>query len=119
MSQRSYGVGGREQRFNRNKNPTTLPAFRGEGVDRIEAERVQRVQGSPVRNEKRELAAAHDSGIRVGVLLARILGFRAGRIRGVLVPGIGVHDLGGEVAAEGGGGDRTVQWSAGYSVIRV
>lgn len=119
MSQRSSGTGGRESRSNGNKNSTAFSAFRREGFNRIEAERIQRVQGSPVRNEKRELAIAHDSAIRPGVLLARIVGFRAGRIRRVLVLRIGVHDLDGEITAAGGGGDQPDRRDAGDSVVRV
>ena len=120
VSQRGRGVGGREQGFDGNEDSAFVTSVRREGFDRVEAERVQRVQGSAVRNEERELVAADDSVIRFGVLLSGILGFRGRRVRGVLVSGIGVHDIHGEAAAEGGGGDREYErGGAGDAAVRV
>lgn len=121
MSQRSGRTGGRESRFNGNANSTAVSAIRRESVDRVEVERIQRIQRSPVRNEKRELVAADDSGVRSGILLAAgtVVGFRDRRLRRVLVLRIGVHDLDGEVAAACGGGDRKFERHAGDSDVRI
>lgn len=118
MPQRSSGIGGGEQSLNGNTNPTAVVAVRREGLHRVEAQRVQRLQGSSIRNEERELAAAHDLAVRIGVLLAGIE-FPSGWIRGAPVLRIGVHDIDGEAATEGGGGDQPDGREAGDSSVRV
>ena len=119
MPERGGGVGGGEQGVDGDADSATVAAVRGEGVDRVEAERVQRVPRGAVRNEEREFVAAHDSAVRAGVLLGGVLGFRAGRLRGVFVSGIGIHDVDGEVAAAGGGRDRAHGGRAGHAAARV
>lgn len=118
MQERGVGIGGGEQGVNGDENPAAVAEVRREGVDRVEAERVQRIQGSAVRDEERELAAADDSSVRTSVLLAGIE-LSKGRLRGLLVLRIGVHDLDGKVAAESGGGDRPDRGEAGDPAVRV
>jgi hypothetical protein len=112
------GIGGGEQGLNGDENPTAIAPVRREGLHRVEAQRVQRLQGSLVRNEERQLAAAYDVALRIGLLLAGVK-LPYGRLRGLLALRIGVHDIDGEAAAEGGSGDQRDGREAGDSAVRV
>lgn len=111
MSARGLWTGGRKQSPDGDPNRTALSSFRRKGLDRIEAQRLQRLPGSPVRNEKRELSSADDLAVRTGLLLAGIELLQR-RVRGVFDLRITVHDINGQIAAEGGGGDRPDQRKA-------
>lgn len=103
LQKRGGGVGGRKQVIDGDKNRAPFVEIRRQGLRRIEAQRLHRFQGSSVCNEKCELASTDDLALRARLLLARTQ-FVNQRIRSrVPLLRIGLHDLNGAAAAEGGG----------------
>lgn len=115
MQEGGGGAAGRKPVANGDKNRASLVEIRRR---RIEAARIQRIPRGAVRHEKCELPSPHDSAQRPSLLLAGIQ-LSPERVRRTRPVRIVVHDLDGEAAAEGGGGDRPNGGPARGSSLRI
>ncbi|KAF7842734.1 Protein BYPASS-related [Senna tora] len=118
LSKGTPRVGRGKQELNRDKNPTIIPVSKPQHLHGIKAERLQRLPGSSVRNEERELIASDDPILRARLLLVFLLlsPTKLPRANRILVRASGFN---GEFAAESGGGDRSDRGAAGDLAVRV